>query len=160
MKVMRRIGDIWKLVNYYKEDGFKLLYGILCKQKEEAFGNWCFESFNKIKQELKREKFEIIDPMVIGVINNTESLEKRLIELETFRKSHEEDKLISDEQINDIRNLIHRAKIELGVSIWHDLHKRFKFSKLARISEKKAKMIIDYLKELLPDKKKDPKDKS
>lgn len=83
----------------------------------------------------------------LAINKHQREIQAMQIELEDHSKIIEQhiDDLIIDESVEKIRVHIQWIYERYEKSVWNELHERFHFSKLARISEKKGKAIIEYL---------------
>lgn len=92
---------------------------------------------------LAKKKHEL---MILDLKNETSAMRLELDDHKEEFRTHVDKEKIDDNTVNIIRDLIHAIFEITGKSVWHELHQEFHFSKLAKITEIKGQLIIEYLK--------------
>lgn len=83
---------------------------------------------------------------VLALREETSAMQLELEDQKETLQSHIDNEPLQDSTMATIRDLIHTVKQIKNLSIWHELHQEFRFSKLGRISEIKGRTIVEHIK--------------
>lgn len=163
-----KVGDkssitLSKPTRCFNEDGFILLCMFSRSPKAKLFRKWAVQILRQVGRqgfyispdtdlksviEYCQGQIQTIQHKVEDSQQNFLQLSERNEKFENFIQKYEEERLICDETMKEIRNRIYWHHKTKNYWLWVHLRKKFGFSKLGRLTEIRAIAVLKYLKQI------------
>lgn len=130
----------------FNERGLYLFTLLSRGEKAADFRKWVTGVVEQIRKTGKFEIQQKSDFALVEVIEKQDRHEQDIMEIKEKIQLMEENQPITDGTMKEIRDLIDTIHTVLGVWIWKELYGPCKFSKISRVTEKKGREILQYIK--------------
>ncbi|WP_371801745.1 BRO family protein [Candidatus Lokiarchaeum ossiferum] len=164
----RKLVKMSPTLNYTKtrifdESGFILICMFSKSPKAKLFRKWAVEVLRKVGRQgyyitPELDKKSLIDfyhSQIQSLQQNFEESQQNYLQLieknekyEAFIQKYEEERLICDETMKEIRSRVYWYQKTNNFWLWAHLRKKFNYSKLGRLPEIRAIAVLKYLKNL------------